>query len=252
MSQPLLLRRDGDQIGLIGHLIVDYPDPNTSRELVKIMAEEGVSLVEIQIPFSEPMADGPVFMAANHAALAQGVRVADALQFLQDVRDVPIPKVLMTYLNVPFTYGCQDFCRDFAAAGAAGMIIPDLPMDAVAGLWGGEIPALPVIPVVPPNVHNERLPTLLHGASGFVYAVARAGVTGQKTELGQELAAFVGRIRQHTSLPVAVGFGIRTADDVRFLRPIADYAIVGTHALETLRQGGLTAFRQMWRQLQGQ
>jgi tryptophan synthase alpha chain len=247
------VRRRGDgTVGLMGHVIADFPSGLAVRSMIKAMAEAGVEVIEVQIPFSEPMADGPVFLAANHKALAQGVNYESSLRLMQEVT-VQYPRVafvFMSYLNPIYKRGYETFVREAAQAGAAGVIVPDLPIEygerldaacAAAGLVN--------VRLIPPNCLGERLKELCGRADGLIYAVARSGVTGAKTHFGDELKELVGRIRGETDVPIAVGFGVRSATDVKMLRGLADLAVVGTASLDTYERGGLDAFKAFWQSL---
>ncbi|QLH44067.1 MAG: tryptophan synthase subunit alpha [Coxiellaceae bacterium] len=174
-------------IGLIGHSIINYPSPELAMAAVGLMAEVGVDLIELQIPFSEPIADGPVFMAANHAALAAGVTVKDCFNFMQQASAKwQVPLVFMTYANIIYKQGFAEFVAHAKAVGAKGAIVPDLPIDMAAEyLAACEQQDFAPVQVIPPNVSDARLKLLTKASKGFVYAVARTGVTGAKRNLGR-------------------------------------------------------------------
>lgn len=251
--RPLLKKNEGNAIGLIGHTIVNYPTPALCRESIDIMVAAGVSLIELQIPFSEPMADGPIFMAANHAALAAGVTLEQSMALMREVSArYAIPFVFMTYGNIVFKKGFTAFIEAALASGASGAIVPDLPFDSVDGhayLTAAKQHDFPVIQLIPPNVDTQRLAQLAQTADGFIYAVARSGVTGKKTQINNELVEFLKQIRRHSDLPVAVGFGISTPEQVAILKPYADYAIIGSQALQVLQQQGTSGLRTYWQAL---
>lgn len=252
VSPLAALRRHDGRIGLMGHVIADYPSGLAVRSMIAAMVEAGATVIEIQIPFSEPMADGPVFLAANHKALAQGVDYASCLQLMREV-SAQYPSVsflFMTYLNIVYRRGYARFVAEACAAGAVGAIVPDLPYE-----YGGEFDKACVahrftnVRLIPPNCEGERLDQICSQATNLIYAVARAGVTGAKTSFGDELKALVGRIRSRTQAPVAVGFGVRSATDIRMLRGLADLAVVGTESLKTYDASGLEGFRALWQSL---
>lgn len=252
MNRPSFLKKhSNNSIGLIGHTIVNYPSPEHASAAIDIMVEAGVDLIELQIPFSEPVADGPVFMKANHEAIANGVTVAQSLALMHEMTQKhAIPFVFMTYANIIYKKGFENFVKAAKQAGAYGAIVPDLPLDMAADYYAiCRQHEFAPIQVIPPNITNTRLKLLAENASGFIYAVARTGVTGTKTQFGNELTEFTARIRQHTDLPIAIGFGIANAVDIQFLKPIADYAIVGTQALRILQQQGLKELHQFWQVL---
>lgn len=249
--KPLLKKHDANSIGLIGHTIVNYPTEKDAQEAVAIMVEEGVDLIELQIPFSEPVADGPLFMEANHEAIAAGVTVTQCFDFMRKVsQQYPTPFVFMSYANIIYKKGFENFVKSATAAGAKGAIVPDLPLENAAEyLAVCQQQNFAAIQIVPPNTDDKRIQLLTHAAHGFIYAVARSGVTGAKTAFNHQLIDFIQRIRSCTELPIAIGFGISSAEDVRFLKPYADYAIVGSQALRILKEQGLDRYRQFWHEL---
>ena len=218
--KPLLKKHDKNSIGLIGHTIINYPSPKECEESIAIMAEEGVDLIELQIPFSEPVADGPLFLKANHEALAAGVTVAQCFEFMQEMsHKYSLPFVFMTYANILYKKGFTNFVKATAENGGRGIIVPDLPIEmAEEYLTAGKKYAVAGVQVVPPNISEPRLQEIATAAQGFIYAVARAGVTGGKTEMSKELLSFIDRIRHYSDLPIAIGFGISTSADIVFLK----------------------------------
>lgn len=247
----LLKDHDKNSIGLIGHCIIGYPSFEKCREAIAVMVEEGVELIELQIPFSEPVADGPLFTAANHKALAAGVTVEKCFDFMRSVsQQFKIPFVFMTYTNILYKKGFANFVQQAVTAGAKGAIIPDLPLeDAKEYLTACKKYQFAPIQVIPPNITAERLPKLTRAAKGFIYAVARAGVTGKKTQFSETLSKFIQQLRHYSDLPIAVGFGITSAEDIEFLKPYADYAIIGSQALRILEEQGLSGLRAFWQGL---
>ena len=238
-------------IGLMGHVIADYPSPLAVRQMIQVMVAAGVSVIEIQSPFSEPMADGPFCLAANHHALAQGVSYASSLRLMAEVSAAypQVAFVFMSYLNVVYQRGYATFVAEAVAHGAVGAIVPDLPLEHAALLEAaGATAAFANIRILAPNAPQARLEELVQGAQGLLYAVARAGVTGASSDLGQ-VHGFVSRIRSLTALPVAVGFGVRSGADVKQLIGHADYAIVGTASLQAFAAGSLEGFQRFWQEL---
>ncbi len=252
MAELKVRRRHDGSIGLMGHVIANYPNPAAVRSMIAVMAAAGAEVIEIQMPFSEPMADGPLFLAANHAALASGVTYADSMQLMteQSAAHPGVRFVFMTYLNILFKRGYDRFAADAAAAGAAGLIVPDLPLEAAAVLDAALASrGLTNIRLIAPNCPEARLPLLTKAASGLIYAVARRGVTGGKTTFGDEVGAFLQRIRAETDVPVAVGFGVRSGDDILRLRGLADLAVIGTASLQSYQDEGLGGFQAFWDRL---
>lgn len=248
--KALLERRAPADIGVIGHVIANYPDWQSCRDMLAVMRQAGVSLVELQIPFSEPMADGPLFLAANHRALDQGVRVKDALELMGEVATTMPPMVFMTYANVVFRCGYEAFAKQAAASGCRGMIIPDLSYDVAPEFYAACVAhGLCNIAIIPPNIAPGRLAEVCRHASGFIYVMARVGVTGRHTEISSELLELLQRLRQVTELPLAVGFGISSRQHIDQLRGHADYAIVGSQSLRCYEEQGLSGLQELWQSL---
>jgi tryptophan synthase alpha chain len=236
----------------MGHVVADYPDRGAARQMIANMAAAGVRLIEIQIPFSEPVADGPVFMAANHDALQRGVSTADAFALMSEVSAQwpQVDFIFMCYLNIIFKSGDDQFAAKAAAAGARALIIPDLPVENSAALEAAAAKhGLTNIRLVAPNTTDARLQTILSGAKGLVYAVARAGVTGSSTSFSAQLQGYIDRIRQVTPLPVGLGFGVRAPEDIARLKGLADIAIIGTAALQAWQTGGDASHRDFWKKM---
>lgn len=249
--KALLNKPDKNTIGLIGHLIIDYPNKSLARAAVKIMVDAGVDLIELQIPFSEPIADGPVFMQANHQAIRQGVHLKDCFEFMHEVTKLyQIPFVFTAYVNSLAHLGFENFVKTAVKAGAKGAIVPDLPVDyAEEYLQASEKYDFSPIQLIPINCTEMRMAHIAKSAGGFIYAVARSGVSGDQTAFSQEISDFLTKIRRVSDLPIAVGFGVKTKADIEFLKPIADYAIVGTQAFLILQNQGIAAFAAFWRDL---
>lgn len=249
--KSLIPRRENKSIGLIGHSIIGFPNLEVTKKLVAILVEQGADLIELQIPFSEPIADGPLFTRANFDALSQGITVDTCMNLMHELTTIySIPFVFMTYANVVFRRGFESFVIAAKQAGARGAIIPDLPIDlADEYLTACQKHDFAAIQIIPPNITDQRLPGVCKAAQGFIYAVARTGVTGEKTELGQPVADLLTKIRNHTNLPVAVGFGITTKQDLEFLAPYADYAVIGTQTLRVYQEKGLEGVADFWREL---
>jgi tryptophan synthase alpha chain len=228
---------------LMTHIVLGYPDFDTSLRLVETMVESGVELMELQIPFSEPMADGPVILRANQRALSGGSTVDRCFAFAAEVAQrFPIPFLFMSYYNVLFKHGTRSFVARMAQAGLKGAIVADLPPEEGGDYLGAMDEArLDPIFIYSPNTKPARLAALAEHGRGFVYCVARKGVTGSRTAFSTELGAYLERARAATTLPLAVGFGVQEKADVDFLRGKADIAVVGSETLRVLDQGGVAA-----------
>jgi tryptophan synthase alpha chain len=213
------------------------PDGPTSRALLRGMPAAGADLIEIGMPFTDPMADGPIVQAAGKRGLVAGFKVAHVLEMVREFRqqDADTPVVLMGYLNPILSYGPQRFCEDAAKAGIDGMIIVDLPPEESDLILPHTLAnGLDFVRLVAPTTDDERLPHVLNGSSGFVYYVAITGITGTRSASTEALAAAIPRIRKFTDLPIAIGFGVRTPAQAAEAAIIADAAVVASALLETL------------------
>jgi tryptophan synthase alpha chain len=207
------------------------PDLETSRAILNALPGVGADLIELGMPFSDPMADGPAVQASNLRALKAGASMARTFELVRDFRkrDGKTPIVLMGYYNPVHAMGVENFVKEVKAAGADGLIIVDLPPEEDAVL---QTPAraagIDVIRLVTPTTHDARLNKVLDGASGFLYYVSIAGITGTKSFAASDVKAALARIREATTLPVAVGFGIKTPAQAGEIARIADAAVVGS------------------------
>ena len=226
---------------LMTHLVLGYPSFAVNRMVVAQMAAAGVELIELQIPFSEPVADGPVIARACQESIAGGTSVAACLDFAAEVAGSH-PKVaflLMTYYNIVFRFGEEAFLERARRARVRGLIIPDLPIEEGAPFYRAARRAgIDPIQIFAPTSTNERMHELEAVADGFIYCVARRGVTGAATEFGQEFDAYLARCRAATDLPLAVGFGIRSRGDVEHLVGKADIAVVGSETIRVVDERG--------------
>jgi len=230
------LKRE-DRGALIPYLSAYDPDPATSLAILRGMPAAGADLIELGMPFTDPMADGPTVQAGGLRGLKAGATVARTLEMVETFRagDQDTPVILMGYLNPIASYGPQRFCKDAAAAGVDGLIVVDLPTEeADLLLPHAEANELDIIRLIAPTTDDARLPIVLRDSSGFVYYVSITGITGTRSASSASLAAALPRIRAATTLPVAIGFGVRTpaqaADAVR----VADAAVVGSALMDTL------------------
>jgi tryptophan synthase alpha chain len=215
------------------------PDTATSLAIIKALPKAGADLIEIGMPFTDPMADGPAIQAAGVRALAAGQTLAKTIAMVRDFRkdDGDTPIVLMGYYNPIYIYGVDRFLADAKAAGVDGLIIVDLPPEEDEELC---IPALKAgvnfIRLATPTTDDQRLPAVLNNTSGFVYYVSITGITGSAAPDAAKVAAAVSRIKRHSALPVAVGFGVRTAEQARAIAQGADGVVVGSALVDVLRK----------------
>jgi len=213
------------------------PDQATSMALLRGMPEAGADLIEIGIPFTDPMADGPIIQASAKRGLAAGVKVAHVLAMVREFRTVDdaTPIVLMGYLNPILSYGPERFCADAARAGVDGLIIVDLPTEEADLLLPySNANGLDFIRLVAPTTDDERLPHVLNGSSGFVYYVSITGITGTTSATAEHLEAAIPRLRRATNLPIAIGFGVRTPEQAATAARVADAAVVASALIDTL------------------
>jgi len=228
------------EILLMTHIVLGYPDFETSMEIVASMVTAGVDLMELQIPFSEPIADGPVILHANQQALAAGASVRRCLDFGRAAAArFPIPFLFMSYYNILYRFGVERFAAEMKDGGLQGAIVPDLPPEEGADyLQTMQDHGLNPIFIFSPATPEERLAYIASCARGFVYCVARKGVTGRETEFSSQLDGYLARCRRATNLPLAVGFGVKDRRDVDFLRGKADIAVIGSQTIRIDDESG--------------
>ena len=217
--------------GLVTFLTAGDPDPKTSIAIVKALPAAGADLIELGMPFSDPMADGPAIQASSLRALAAGGSMKVTLALVRDFRagDKTTPIVLMGYYNPIYQYGVDRFLKDAKAAGVDGLIVVDLPPEEDEELC---LPAkkagIHFVRLATPTTDDKRLPAVLRNTAGFVYYVSIAGITGTRSATDADVSKAVGRLKRHTALPVAVGFGIRSAAQAAAVAEVADGAVVGS------------------------
>lgn len=247
-------RADG-RAALIGYLPVGFPTVEGSIEAMKVLVDSGVDIVEIGVPYSDPVMDGPVIQDAAVRALAAGVHLRDVFTAARAVAGAGAGALVMTYWNPVLRYGVEHFAADLAAAGGAGLITPDLIPDE-AGEWIAAADAhdLDKVFLVAPSSTPERLEAVTSACRGFVYATAVMGVTGARASVGEAADALVSRTREHTDLPVCVGLGVSTGDQAAEVGRFADGVIVGSALVRCLteastEQEGLEALGALAREL---
>lgn len=227
------------EAALIPYLPVGYPTRASTLPLLHAAVEAGADLIELGVPFSDPVADGPTIQKASQVALANGVTLRACLDTVAQARrsGIRVPLVLMSYFNPLFNHGLERLAREAAEAGVDGLIVPDLPPEA-AGNWTPSLHAagLRLVYMVAPTTPSRRVQQIAACAPGFLYCVSTTGVTGARQDLSAELPVFLGRVREVTNLPLAVGFGITTVEHVRQVSRLADAAIVGSALINTIEQ----------------
>ena len=234
------LKTEG-RAALVTFLTAGDPDPETSLALVRALPAAGADVIELGMPFTDPMADGPAIQMSSQRALKAGQTLKKTIELVRAFRgsDDATPLVLMGYYNPIYVYGVDRFLRDAKSAGVDGLIIVDLPPEEDGELC---LPALKAglnfIRLATPTTDDKRLPAVLANTSGFVYYVSITGITGAATPDAEKVAAAVARIKRHTKLPVAVGFGVRTAEQAAGIASGADGVVVGS-ALVSVLKGSL-------------
>ncbi len=228
-----------NRAAFIPFVMAGDPDAKKTLEILDAMANSGADIIELGIPFSDPMADGPVIQAAGLRALHGGMTLKGALKLAADFRTThpSIPLVLMGYLNPMYVYGYETFARDAAASGVDGIIIVDEPPEEAA-----EIEPLlrnhgiDFVRLVAPTSVPQRLPLLAKNASGYLYYISVTGITGGGAAPAKKIAENMALIRKHTDLPICVGFGIKTPEDVRAMAPLADGVVVGSTLVKLIHE----------------
>ncbi len=228
--------REERRLALVVYLTVGYPDRASTGALLRAALDGGADILELGVPFSDPLADGTTVQRASEAALREGVNLGDCLaEAAAIVRERDAAVLFMGYTNPFLQYGFERLATDGGRAGIAGVIVPDMPAEESAELDFALAPAgLLRIDLYAPTTPNERLAKLLPRARGFVYCVSLTGVTGARRALATDVNEFVGRVRRHTELPVVVGFGISSPEHVSGLRGTADGIVVGSAAIDAV------------------
>lgn len=227
-----------------------YPDLPTSIDVIEALAKNGADLIEVGLSFSDPLADGPVIQKATQVALEKGITIRQSLEAVKELRDrgVDIPLVLMGYYNPMLAYGLEKFVCDAMEAGADGFIIPDLPPEegeeftsalsnassASETITRSPLSEVCLIQMLAPTTPNERMERIARNAKGFIYLVSVTGVTGARQSLAEGLGDLIARVRQYTSVPVCVGFGIGTPEQAKEVGALADGVIVGSACVKTI------------------
>jgi tryptophan synthase alpha chain len=231
------------EILLMTHIVLGYPSYEDAFSIIEAMVNAGVDLMELQIPFSEPIADGPIILHANQKALAGGTTVQKCMDFAQKaVKSFDIPFLFMSYYNILFKFGVERFADAMHTNGIVGAIVPDLPPEeGVDYLDAMEKYHLSPIFIFSPTTPEERMAYLNSFGKGFIYCVARKGVTGVATDFSRQLTEYLLRCRRNTDLPLALGFGVKEREDVDFLKGKADIAVIGSETIRLVDTAGVDA-----------
>ena len=224
--------------GLVTFLTAGDPDRDISYQILQGLPAAGADMIELGMPFTDPMADGPAIQAASQRALKRGIKLREILDMVAAFRagQADTPVILMGYYNPIYNYGVERFLADAKSAGVDGLIVVDLPPEEDEELC---LPALAAglnfIRLATPTTDDERLPTVLANTSGFVYYVSIMGITGTRSAAGDEVGQAVERLKRHTDLPIAVGFGIRTPEQAAEIATVADAAVVGSALVDHVK-----------------
>ncbi|MCP2248270.1 tryptophan synthase subunit alpha [Lentzea aerocolonigenes] len=238
VSEVFASARAESRAALIGYLPAGFPTVPGSKDYLRSMVESGCDLVEVGLPFSDPVMDGPTIQAAAEQALSAGFRVRDLFDVVSSVADTGGRAVVMTYWNPVLRYGVDAFARDLAAAGGLGIITPDLvPDEADDWMAASEAHGLDRIFLVAPSSTEERIDMTARASSGFLYATAVMGVTGARDVVSSAAPELVARVREHTSIPVGVGLGVRSGAQAAEIAGFADGVIVGSAFVSAVAEG---------------
>lgn len=243
--------RAADRAALVVYVTAGHPSPELGLEVLLTLADSGADVIELGVPFSDPLADGPTIQKSSFAAIQQGVDLAWTLELLRRFRgERPTPVVVFSYLNPILDYGLERFLADASAAGAQGVLLTDLPAGADPEIEQ-EIARSPLdlIRLIAPTTSDRRIREIARVSSGFLYYVSRTGVTGARSELASGLAEEIARVRGLTELPVAVGFGISTAEQAAVVAAEAEGVVVGSALVQKLESEGLEGAGELVRSL---
>lgn len=247
-----MILRQAQDIKLMTHTVVGYPTLEKSREIVKTLIGGGADFLELQIPFSDPVADGEAIMHASEVALKNGVNTDRAFQFIDSLKRYHIPKYIMCYYNQVFRYGVERFVKKAKDAGVSGLIVPDIPPEeekdekfiTLCNRYN-----LDSIRVISPSSSDERIRINVKLGKGFLYCVSHFGVTGAASIFNKSLFEYIRRVRKITNLPLAVGFGISEREQIRLLLGCAEIAIVGSAIINAYDKNGINGLQRFIRRL---
>jgi len=230
-----------NKIELMTHQVIGYPDMETNERALEIFEKNGVEYTELQIPFSDPSADGPTFVKANQESLDRGTTVKSSLEFIgKSVKKFDMKILIMTYYNIAYQYGVEEFVKKASEIGVWGLIIPDATIEDASELYEycEKYDVNPVI-IATPYTDESRLEKISSKGKGFIYYVPRAGVTGTKTKFSDDVRGKIERIKEVTKMQCAVGFGIQEKKDIDFLAGHADIAIIGSAITRVIEKQGI-------------
>ena len=233
------LKRENKK-AFITYMTAGLPDREKSAEIIKVQAEVGIDIIEIGVPFSDPIADGPIIQDASYRSIQKGTNLKKVFELIQEVRkDCQVPIVFMLYYNTILYYGVEMFVDKCIECGVDGMIIPDLPFEETFEIreFLNKENAPFLIPLVSP-VSKDRIPMLVEEAKGVVYCVSSMGVTGQNADFHKDVKNYLRAVKDSSNIPVMIGFGIRNAEDIEGFKDVIDGCIVGSHFIEVMEKSG--------------
>lgn len=243
INQQLQLIKQNKKIGLMTHVVVGFPNLEATIRIVKDMEKAGVDFVELQIPFSDPLADGPTIMHANDVSLANGTTIDDCFKIMKTLSvEVQIPLLFMGYYQSVFHVGVDEFCRCALKAGAQGLIIPDIPIDEEAHehfIHACEKNNLNHIRLFSPTSTEDRIQLNAKVQNGFVYCTSRSGITGANNELDPTVVTYLDTVKKYITVPIALGFGISTPEHISALVGKVDIAVVGSAVIDVVNKDGI-------------
>ncbi len=248
MNKIQQLLEDKKSGHLMAHMVAGYPTARESLRVAKVLAESGIDIIELQIPFSDPMADGPTIAVACEEAIKSGMTTARSLALLKKISVLGKPIAVMTYLNLIYRYGVAEFVRVITKLGASALIVPDCPFDSEEGqelLLACLKNDVYLIPIVSPGVPRKRLEQLAQNSRGFVYCTSRQGITGATGRFSKQLARSTRELHAIFQLPIAIGFGVRSRADVELLKSHADIVVVGSAFVTVIRQNKKYFYRRL-------
>lgn len=240
IRESLCTARAQGRIGLVPFITTGYPSPAATDDIVRAVIDAGADVVELGVPFSDPLAEGPTIQRSSHRALEQGVTPADCIATAARLRrsGVETPLVLMGYYNPILSMGVTEFCRRAADAGVDGLIVADLPADESGPLReAAEAGGVSIVPLLALTSTEARIKTACRHARGFVYCVSLLGVTGARSEISKRTEGLVAGVRAHTDLPIGVGFGVSRREHVTSIARYADAVVVGSALIDAIDDG---------------
>ncbi len=248
LSQTFAKARAEHRATFMPFWTIGYPDYTTSLSVIEALVASGADALELGVPFSDPLADGPTIQHASQVSLQNGTRLIDCIEAVKTLRarGVTIPLVLMGYVNPVIAYGMERYAHDAAVAGASGFIVADLPMEEAGAMMGYcASNGLALIPLLAPTSTPERIRQVVAEAKGFVYLVSVTGVTGARDALPVDLTEYVRRVRSLTTLPLAVGFGISQPEQVRTIAALADGVVVASALIRLMERKGIDGVKTL-------